>query len=52
MNVKYALVVTGLVLASPVFAAGDKAAGEKEFNKCKACGATVESRRSMQFGFI
>lgn len=33
---KFALVLAGVVLASPVLAQ-DAAKGEKEFNKCKAC---------------
>ena len=41
MGLKYALVIAGLALASPVYAAGDKVAGEKEFNKCKACHSII-----------
>jgi cytochrome c len=40
MNRIVATVIAGL-LAAPAFAEGDAAAGEKEFNKCKACHMIV-----------
>ncbi|MFC2969750.1 c-type cytochrome [Acidimangrovimonas pyrenivorans] len=39
---KHALTaLTVLALASPAFAAGDAAKGEKEFKKCKACHSII-----------
>ena len=39
---KHALTaLTVLALASPAFAAGDAAKGEKEFRKCKACHSII-----------
>ena len=38
--------VLGLALASPAFAEGDAAAGEKVFKKCKACHAVGEKAKN------
>jgi cytochrome c len=38
--------VLGLALASPVFADGDAAKGEKVFKKCKACHAVGEKAKN------
>lgn len=37
MKFTYAAALSALALATPVFAEGDAAAGEKAFNRCKSC---------------
>ncbi len=39
MTSKIFAVVAAVMLATPVFAAGDAAKGEKDFNRCKSCHA-------------
>ncbi|NDR59329.1 c-type cytochrome [Aliiruegeria sabulilitoris] len=42
----YLVMAMGVAAASPVFAEGDAAAGEKVFKKCKACHAVGEDAKN------
>ena len=46
MRAVAATIIMATLAATPVFAEGDAAAGEKVFNKCKACHAVGEDAKN------